>query len=113
MKLRYKPWRHPFHPYCVNMDEVYKLHSTSRFGMNPDDPWYQIRDEVVYWIAQLAPVRVFGKETGAVLFQYSTNRFKAQFRARNGRAIIYPLPPCMWFARKSDVLLFKLAWSGM
>lgn len=106
-------WRNPLRPWRVDVPERYKLCQTSRFGMEPDDPWYEFDTRIAYWLDNLVPVRVAGKEYPAASYLMRTARFKPAVMAHMGMTKIGGMtPPPIWFARKSHVLMFKLTWGG-
>lgn len=113
MRVRNQWWRNPLRPWRVDAPSHYSLCSTSRRGLEPDDPWYEFNTRVAHWLDQLRPVRVAGRQYPPVSYQMRTERFKPAELIQCGMTKIGGRqPPSLWFARKSDVLMFKLTWGG-
>jgi len=113
MKVRYQPWCNPLRPWRVDAPELYQYSTTSRFGLEPDWPWYEFNTRVAVWLDQLSPVRVIGRHYRAVSYLIRTKRFRPLMIVDMGRMKTGgKQPPPIWFARKDDVLLFKLTWGG-
>lgn len=113
MKIRNQWWRNPLRPWRVDAPEFYQYCTTSRFGVNPDWPWYEFDTRIACWLNNLAPRKTMGRELPAVRYKIRTERFRPEFIVDMGRAKVGgKKPPAIWFARKSDVLMFKLTWGG-
>ena len=111
MKIKWQPWRNPLRPWRVESEEIFTRHTTSR-GPGPDAPFWCINTRAAGWLEDLPPIRFLWREYEAVQFVTFTTR-KAYMPHGDAR-MVTPMPkiPPMWFARKSDILMFKLAWGG-
>lgn len=78
--------------------------------------FYIMRPEVLEWLKSLPDVPVpfsFGLlKRRAAVFIHTTNDFTPYFVASAGKLKVLPRPPKIYFARKSDRLLFKLTMGG-
>jgi len=105
-------WPNPFRPWRADAYELYEYCRTSRHGMDPDLPWWEFNTRAAYWLDQLEPVRILFWKRRAAVYCLRTERFMPQFTACAGKTTIRPRPPTIRFARKRDLILFKLAWHG-
>lgn len=111
MKITYQPLRNPLYPWKIVSEEVYTLSQTSR-GAGPDNPFWHIDLECAAWLKDLPEARRFFKDYPAAKFDVITRR--NSYMPHGDARMVFPMPkiPPILLARKSDVLMFKLAWGG-
>ena len=116
MKISFCPWRSLSHPYRVQWGSVYDLVTQQSSGPRSSEDFalraaWVIRSEVLKYIEEL-PDRKFLfffkiKPIAAVACQ------EARYIAgRAGRVTAFPIPKPLMFARKSDIMMFKLRFGG-
>lgn len=107
-------WWNPLYPYRVEWEDAYKLHHTQAvFGTlenhKMQGPFYVMRASVQHFIEDLPKASQLGKKYPAVKYRYKTDRQPFAPRSTSDGLKIAPPPPVLFFARKGDALMLKLA----
>lgn len=107
MKVDWRPWLNFKYPFRVTAPEIWdEIYWYQHSNPQPHSIVYVMKNSAREWIEELPKI---GESRNPVDYSFFS---KTVIGPRSNRPDLRSPYPSIWFARKADVLIFKLACGG-